>query len=87
MPPEPSSNPERRSVNRRKMLGGGVISYDDGNCTMQCVVLDMSDGGARIRPADALACPDEFLLVTKDGGRAACQIAWRRDEFVGVRFA
>jgi PilZ domain len=81
-----SSNLERRALDRRKMLGSGVLSFAGGNCTMDCVVLDLSEGGARLRPADMLACPDDFLLATKEGGRIACQIVWRRNDLVGVRF-
>lgn len=53
---------------------------------MDCVVLDLSDDGARIRPADALTCPDEFHLATKEGGRVTCKVAWRRNDLIGVLF-
>lgn len=82
-----SSKLERRTLDRRKMLGSGVISFAGGNCAMDCVVLDLSDGGARIRPADALSCPDEFLLATEKGGRVDCEVVWRQSDLLGVRFA
>ena len=82
-----SSKLERRTLDRRKMLGSGVISFAGGNCAMDCVVLDWSEGGARIRPADALSCPDEFHLATKEGGRVECQVVWRQSDLIGVRFA
>jgi len=81
-----SSKLERRALDRRKILGGGVISFAGGNCSMECIVLDQSEGGARIRPSDIVNCPDEFLLATKDGGRVACEIVWRRNDLIGVRF-
>lgn len=82
-----SSKLERRGLDRRKMLGSGVISFAGGNCAMDCIVLDLSEGGARIRPADILTCPDEFQLATKQGGRVVCEVVWRRNDIVGVRFA
>jgi len=81
-----SSKLERRNLDRRKMLGRGIVSFAGGSCAMDCVVLDLSEGGARIRPADALTCPDEFLLATKKGGRVTCQVVWRRADLIGVRF-
>ncbi len=81
-----TSKLERRTLDRRKMLGSGVISFAGGNCTMDCVVLDLSEGGARIKPADMLACPDDFLLATREGGRVSCKIVWRRNDLAGVRF-
>lgn len=81
-----SSKLERRALDRRKMLGSGVVSFAGGSCAMDCVVLDLSEDGARIRPADALTCPDEFLLATKGGGRVACEVIWRRNDLIGVRF-
>lgn len=81
-----SSKLERRALDRRKILGSGVISFAGGTCAMDCIVLDRSEGGARIRPADVLTCPDEFLLATKQGGRVACEVLWRRADLIGVRF-
>ncbi|MCZ6861207.1 MAG: pilus assembly protein PilZ [Alphaproteobacteria bacterium] len=81
-----SSKLERRTLDRRKMLGSGVISFAGGNCGMDCVVLDLTDGGARIRPADILTCPDEFYLATKEGSRVTCRVVWRRNDLIGVLF-
>lgn len=81
-----SSKLERRTIDRRKILGIGVISFAGGSCAMDCVVLDLSDSGARIRPADTLTCPDEFYLATKEGGRVTCKVVWRRNDLIGVLF-
>ena len=81
-----ASKLERRTRDRRKLLGSGVISFAGGRSTMDCVVLDLSESGARIRPADAPTCPDEFLLDSKEVGRVSCEVMWRRNDLIGVRF-
>ena len=81
-----SSKLERRTIDRHKMLGKGIVSFAGGNCSMDCLVLDLSEGGARIRPADVLTCPDKFFLVTEEGGRVACEVVWRRNDLIGVQF-
>lgn len=53
---------------------------------MDCVVLDWSDYGARIRPSDFDKCPDKFTLATTEGGRFDCFVVWRHDERIGVKF-
>jgi len=77
---------ERRRLRRERMIGTGLIAYAGGHYSMDCVVLDWSECGARIRPADMIECPNHFALVTKTGLEVPCQVIWRRDEVVGVRF-
>ncbi|MCZ6859151.1 MAG: PilZ domain-containing protein [Alphaproteobacteria bacterium] len=81
-----ASKLERRVQNRRKTLGNGVIYFASGSYAMDCVILDLSESGARIRPADAPTCPDEFLLDSKEVGRVFCEVMWRRNDLIGVRF-
>lgn len=83
---ERASNPERRSAPREKMLGTGLMSWSNGNRSMQCVVLDWTESGARIKPSDMLGCPDQFTLITKNGNRVPCQVRWREKGVMGVRF-
>ncbi len=80
-----ASKLERRVQNRRKTLGNGVIYFAGGSCAMDCVILDLSESGARIRPADA-TCPDEFLLYSKEINWVSCEVMWRQKHFIGVRF-
>jgi hypothetical protein len=52
------------------------------------MMLDVSATGARLRFDRTSELPDEFtLLLTKDGRvRRRCQIVWRNEDLVGIRF-
>jgi len=53
---------------------------------MDCVILNISEGGAKLRPADMPACPNRFALQL-DGNRSRdCEVVWRKQDFLGVRF-
>jgi hypothetical protein len=49
---------------------------------------DVSTGGARLAHSIAAELPDQLLLsLSKDGTvRRRCQIAWRTENQLGVRF-
>lgn len=77
---------ERRHAIRRAGLVIASISFQNGNCSMECVVLDWSDYGARIQPKDIVSCPDNFTITTNNGSRIECFAVWRHDERMGVKF-
>lgn len=79
-------NLERRRYPRSKMIGTGQVAVGDGYVAMECVVLDWSDGGARLRPTDVVSCPDSFTLMTTTGQTRPCQVIWRRNDTLGVAF-
>jgi hypothetical protein len=83
---ERAANPERRRAPREKMLGTGLMSWSNGYRSMSCVVLDWTKSGARIKPADMIGCPEQFTLITKNGHRVPCEVRWREDDVMGVRF-
>src|SRR5438874_5596243 len=58
---------ERRRAHRRRVLKGAMIVYNDGHCTLGCQILDVSDTGARVMPADIFLCPAEFVLKPRIG--------------------
>ncbi|MDX1401040.1 MAG: hypothetical protein R3245_03885, partial [Kiloniellales bacterium] len=62
------------------------IVYKKAFCLMNCLVLDLSENGARLRPDDAEACPEVFLLRLTDGVCHVCSVAWREDQELGVMF-
>jgi len=77
---------ERRRSPRR------VVDYPVwlalGPAPRDCILHDVSDGGANLRLPVAEDLPDEFvLLLTRDGSRnRRCRIVWRNAQQVGVRF-
>ena len=77
---------ERRATPRRVVDCPGSIVTGAQAQAMDCVVADISDGGARlVVPAGV---PEEFALVLKDGSDANhhCRVVWRLDDEVGVEF-
>lgn len=77
---------ERRAV-RRRVLKSGTIAYNDRFKTLSCTVRDLSEGGARLRVDNPMFVPSQFvLLMEQDGFEADCEVVWRADKDVGVRF-
>ena len=77
---------ERRRARRSRSLLGARIIYRNGNCSMGCLILDISDDGALLQPDDIFLCPETFELKPRTGLARKCERAWRRGTKVGVRF-
>lgn len=52
----------------------------------ECMMLDISEHGARVRVDDAGSVPEEFLLRITGGMSRWCRIAWRSYQEIGVSF-
>ena len=77
---------DRRRTFRIEWISPASIEPGDGRERLNCVVQNLSNGGARIACADPL--PQEFILrLTPGKGRPrACRIVWQRGHEVGVQF-
>jgi hypothetical protein len=84
--PNAGAPPNRRRSPRRRTLKGALIVFRSGHCTMGCVILDTSETGALVRPADIMLCPTEFVLKPRVGPSRACEVVWRKGEDLGVRY-
>ena len=69
---------ERRRGHRRRVLKGAMIVYNDGHCTLGCQILDVSDTGARVTPADIFLCPAEFVPKPRIGSPRNCEVVWEK---------
>jgi PilZ domain-containing protein len=59
----------------------------DGRCNLNCVVLDLSEGGARVSASDYDLVPSRvFLVVEKTGDIFECEVKWRRADGLGFSF-
>ena len=77
---------ERRQHTRRRSMQQALIVFNNGHSTMKCRIVDMSDTGARLFPADVYSCPKEFVLKPEHGGPRLCVVVWRKATGIGVRF-
>lgn len=77
---------ERRGEERRTVLKAGEIVFKRDFCLMNCVVLDLSSKGARVRPESPEDCPEIFLLRLNDLSCHVCSVIWREADQVGVTF-
>lgn len=78
---------DRRGTERRQMLKGATIAVNAGQAALPCVVRDFSDDGARLQVACGEAVPNTFdLIVELDGISCPCEVVWRQETRVGVRF-
>jgi hypothetical protein len=78
---------ERRRFERTKVLKKAKIIFAHCEPLIDCVVFDLSIGGAGIKIENAAEIPDEFEL-TFDAARTlrACRVAWRSESRIGVAF-
>jgi hypothetical protein len=68
-----------------RTLKGAAIRF--GTTSLDCIVRNMSEGGAALEIASPIGIPDEFALYFKpDMVKRNCHVTWRKAERIGVRF-
>jgi hypothetical protein len=77
---------DRRKVTRSRVLKGAKLIIGPAS-TIDCVVRNVTNSGARIQIANTTGLP-ESLSLTFDDGRTVrlCRIAWRTVTETGVEF-
>lgn len=76
----------RRSQRRHRVLKGGRIIFYGGDSTIDCVIRDLSDTGARLRVESVIGIPDNFELSASGEHIRHCRIRWRKAAELGVEF-
>lgn len=77
---------ERRQTLRRRTLLSGRIEFL-GRATFDCVIRNLSDGGARISCSQNVVLPDVFHLeIVKRNEKRRVRAVWRGEEDVGLLF-
>jgi hypothetical protein len=81
---------KKRRFDRKAFERMAALDLGDGSASATCEILDISDGGARLRP---LMCapkmlPERFTLVLSACGkvRRSCSVMWRSEAELGVQF-
>jgi hypothetical protein len=78
---------ERRSSQRRRVLFGATLSFNGGYSAFECVVRNVSEGGARLSLAETIGLPATFQLTSGGvGERRTVHAVWRKSDAIGVRF-
>ena len=77
----------KRGTPRKRALKSGKIIYAGGSFSIDCIIRDLSDTGARLQVPTTVTIPDSFILVDAHAGvRRAATVVWRRGDRMGVRF-
>ncbi len=77
---------ERRRFERKRVLRRGKIVFRNGHGAIDCVLLDISAGGARLRAPGILAIPAQFELRVENGPTYDVAVCFRSPDTTGVRF-
>jgi PilZ domain len=81
------ANAEQRQASRLRSLVGARIVLNNGQATVDCLIRDVSETGAKLILSSPVPLPDRFdLIVPQKGITRRVRVAWRRATEIGVRF-
>ncbi len=75
-----------RQHDRTRTLKSGQIVYNNANCIADCLILNLSEGGAALQAADFFDVPSTFVLKVHHGETYRCKVCWQLGKKLGVRF-
>jgi hypothetical protein len=78
---------ERRAVSRRRTFLKGVLTFNSGNSSEDCLVRDLTETGALIELPHPEAPGSFDLLIPSKAMRSSARIVWRVGGRMGLRFA
>jgi hypothetical protein len=78
---------DRRQSVRDRVILGSLASINDRGSTMDCVVRNMSEGGACVAFEETAKLPDEMrVTITQKGCSFFARTKWRQAGKVGLEF-
>ena len=78
---------EQRQAPRLRALIGARIMFNNGQATLDCLIRDVSETGAKLTVSALIPLPDRFdLIIPQKGVTRRVRVAWRRATEIGVRF-
>ena len=77
---------ERRREPRRRVLLQGKIVYPHNSFSADCVIRDLSAGGARITLPPEAVSQDPFLIVVRQAVVHESTTVWSTPSFTGLKF-
>jgi PilZ domain len=76
---------ETRIAPRHRVSKAATIKFVGG--AVDCVIRDLSITGAAIEVTSPANIPKSFVLVVPDDGlQLSCQVVWRKQFRIGVKF-
>lgn len=79
-------DPRRRSPRIRTLLRARLV-YQSGACSVDCVVRNISDHGAKIGVTTSLTLPDQMdLIIPQKGMKVRVRVCWRHADEMGVEY-
>ena len=77
---------EKRLSPRRNTMIVATIVYDGGRTRLDCVIRDLSEGGAKLQVATVKGIPQSFDLIVPRHRPHHCRVRWRALKEMGVQF-
>jgi hypothetical protein len=78
---------EKREFPRYDVEIEGRLIFADGSCVLDCVIIDISESGARIKTAlDVTAPPRVYLWQAKTATVFECEVRWQERKLIGLLF-
>jgi hypothetical protein len=76
---------ERRALIRHKTFIKGRIYFNNRLSSMDCIVRDVTEKGARLQVSEGVALPDSFeLYLPNKDEHFRAQAQWRKGDQLGV---
>jgi PilZ domain len=76
---------DKRDTQRQSVMKAGTILFDGSG--IDCLVRNMSDGGANLEVESQTGIPSSFeLLIEIENINHHCHVVWRKARRIGVEF-
>jgi hypothetical protein len=76
---------ERRTSHRQRVLKGATLSFNKGYSAFECVVRNLSEGGAKLSLGETFGLPATFRLSISGEATHVAHVVWRKANEIGVR--
>jgi hypothetical protein len=77
---------DQRLSPRRNVTIEAALAFDAGRKRVDCIIRNISEGGAKIEVARVSILPSTFDLLLPGHAPQPCRVVWRALREVGVEF-